>query len=166
MEQHNNILGTMPVRKLVLTMSSPIMLSMLMGAIYNLVDSIYVAQVSDLDFLALSYAYPVQLMIVAFCAGLGVGFNAILAKRLGEGRLEDAVNAACHGFLLYGAVWLLALIFALVGCTPFFQSCSDNPVVVQSALPISPSAADCPSAFACSFSVNVFSSPPATPLDL
>ena len=51
-------------------------------------------------------------MIVAFCAGLGVGFNAILAKRLGEGRLEDAVNAACHGFLLYGAVWLLALIFA------------------------------------------------------
>lgn len=84
MEQHNNILGTMPVRKLVLTMSSPIMLSMLMGAIYNLVDSIYVAQVSDLDFLALSYAYPVQLMIVAFCAGLGVGFNAILAKRLGE----------------------------------------------------------------------------------
>ena len=134
MEQHNNILGTMPVRKLVLTMSSPIMLSMLMGAIYNLVDSIYVAQVSDLDFLALSYAYPVQLMIVAFCAGLGVGFNAILAKRLGEGRLEDAVNAACHGFLLYGAVWLLALIFALVGCTPFFQSCSDNPVVVQSGI--------------------------------
>ncbi len=134
MEQHNNILGTMPVRKLVLTMSSPIMLSMLMGAIYNLVDSIYVAQVSDLDFLTLSYAYPVQLMIVAFCAGLGVGFNAILAKRLGEGRLEDAVNAACHGFLLYGAVWLLALIFALVGCTPFFQSCSDNPVVVQSGI--------------------------------
>ena len=134
MEQHNNILGTMPVRKLVLTMSSPIMLSMLMGAIYNLVDSIYVAQVSDLDFLALSYAYPVQLMIVAFCAGLGVGFNAILAKRLGEGRLDDAVNAACHGFLLYGGVWLLALIFALVGCTPFFQSCSDNPVVVQSGI--------------------------------
>ena len=66
MEQHNNILGTMPVRKLVLTMSSPIMLSMLMGAIYNLVDSIYVAQVSDLDFLALSYAYTVKLMIVAF----------------------------------------------------------------------------------------------------
>ena len=49
MEQHNNILGTMPVRKLVLTMSSPIMLSMLMGAIYNLVDSIYVAQVSELE---------------------------------------------------------------------------------------------------------------------
>ena len=109
----------------------------LMSAIYNLVDSIYVAQVSDLDFLALSYAYPVQLMIVAFCAGLGVGFNAILAKRLGEGRLEDAVNAACHGFLLYGAVWLLALIFALVGCTPFFQSCSDNPVVVQSGIALS-----------------------------
>lgn len=134
MEPQNNILGTMPVRKLVLTMSSPIMLSMLMSAIYNLVDSIYVAQVSDLDFLALSYAYPVQLLIVAFCAGLGVGFNAILAKRLGQGRRDDAVNVACHGFLLYAIIWLLALIFAVFGCVPFFQVCTDNPVVAQAGI--------------------------------
>lgn len=134
MEQHNNILGTMPVRKLVLTMSSPIMLSMLMSAIYNLVDSIYVAQVSDLDFLALSYAYPVQLLIVAFCCGLGVGFNAILAKRLGQGRMDDAVNVACHGFLLFGGVWLLALLFALFGCAPFFHASTSNPVVAQAGI--------------------------------
>lgn len=134
MEQGDNILGSMPVRKLVLTMSSPIMLSMLMSAIYNLVDSIYVAQVSDLDFLALSYAYPVQLLIVAFCCGLGVGFNAILAKRLGQGRQDDAINVACHGFLLYAAIWLLALLFAVFGCTPFFQICTDNPVVAQAGI--------------------------------
>lgn len=134
MDTGDNILGTMPVRKLVLTMSSPIMLSMLMSAIYNLVDSIYVAQVSDLDFLALSYAYPVQLMVIAFCCGLGVGFNAILAKRLGQGRREDAVNVACHGFLLYAAIWLLALLFALFGCVPFFQACTDNPVVAQAGI--------------------------------
>ena len=131
MDQKDNILGTMPIRKLVLTMSSPIMLSMLMSAIYNLVDSIYVAQVSDLDFLALSYAYPVQLLVVAFCSGLGVGFNAILAKRLGEGRRDDALNVACHGVLLYGSIWLLALVFALEGCRPFLQVCTDNPVVAQ-----------------------------------
>lgn len=131
MDAGDNILGTMPVRKLVLTMSSPIMLSMLLSAIYNLVDSIYVAQVSDLDFLALSYAYPVQLLIVAFCCGLGVGFNAILAKRLGQGRQDDAVNVVCHGFLLYGSIWLLALMFAVFGCVPFFRVCTDNPVVAQ-----------------------------------
>ena len=84
-----NILGTMPVDRLVLTMSAPIMVSMLVSAVYNLVDSIYVAQVSDLDFLALSYAYPVQLMMVAFCTGIGVGFNATFAQRLGEGKGEE-----------------------------------------------------------------------------
>ena len=94
-----NILGTMPVDRLVLTMSAPIMVSMLVSAVYNLVDSIYVAQVSDLDFLALSYAYPVQLMMVAFCTGIGVGFNATFAQRLGEGKGEEANRVACHGFL-------------------------------------------------------------------
>lgn len=131
MQSQDNILGVMPVRRLVLTMSSPIMLSMLMSAIYNLVDSIYVAQVSDLDFLALSYAYPVQLLVIAFCCGLGVGFNAILAKRLGQGKLDEAANVICHGFLLYGCIWLLALLFALFGCAPFFRVCTDNPAVAR-----------------------------------
>ena len=102
-------------------MSSPIMLSMLMSAIYNLVDSIYVAQVSELDFLALSYAYPVQLMMVAFCAGTGVGFNALFAQRLGAGQKEEANRVACHGFLFYGLCWLLFLAFALLGAPLFFR---------------------------------------------
>ena len=117
----DNILGTLPVPKLVWTMSSPIMLSMLMSAIYNLVDSIYVAQVSELDFLALSYAYPVQLMMVAFCAGTGVGFNALFAQRLGAGQKEEANRVACHGFLFYGLCWLLFLAFALLGTPLFFR---------------------------------------------
>ena len=69
-QDQGNMLVTMPVKRLVLAMSAPIMVSMLMSAVYNLVDSIYVAQVSDLDFLALSYAYPVQLMMVACCTGV------------------------------------------------------------------------------------------------
>ena len=112
-----NILGTMPVDRLVLTMSAPIMVSMLVSAVYNLVDSIYVAQVSDLDFLALSYAYPVQLMMVAFCTGIGVGFNATFAQRLGEGKGEEANRVACHGFLFYTLCWLLFLAFALFGAS-------------------------------------------------
>ena len=116
-----NILGTMPVNRLVLTMSAPIMVSMLVSAVYNLVDSIYVAQVSDLDFLALSYAYPVQLMMVAFCTGVGVGFNATFAQRLGEGKGEEANRVACHGFLFYTLCWLLFLAFALFGAPLFFR---------------------------------------------
>ena len=125
----DNILGTLPVPKLVWTMSAPIMLSMLMSAIYNLVDSIYVAQVSELDFLALSYAYPVQLMMVAFCAGTGVGFNALFAQRLGAGQREEANRVACHGFLYYGLCWLLFLAFALLGAPLFFRLSTDNAAV-------------------------------------
>ena len=125
----HNILGSLPVPKLVWTMSAPIMLSMLMSAIYNLVDRIYVAQVSELDFLALSYAYPVQLMMVAFCAGTGVGFNALFAQRLGAGQKEEANRVACHGFLFYGLCWLLFLAFALLGAPLFFRLSTDNAAV-------------------------------------
>ena len=126
-----NILGTMPVDRLVLTMSAPIMISMLVSAVYNLVDSIYVAQVSDLDFLALSYAYPVQLMMVAFCTGIGVGFNATFAQRLGEGKGEEANRVACHGFLFYTLCWLLFLAFALFGAPLFFRLSTGDPVVAR-----------------------------------
>ena len=126
-----NLLGTMPVNRLVLTMSAPIMASMLISALYNLVDSIYVAQVSDLDFLALSYAYPVQLMMVAFCTGVGVGFNASFARRLGEGKGEEANQVACHGFLFYGACWLLFLAFALFGTETFFHLSTGDPAVAR-----------------------------------
>lgn len=129
--ESGNILGTMPVDRLVLTMSAPIMISMLVSAVYNLVDSIYVAQVSDLDFLALSYAYPVQLMMVAFCTGIGVGFNATFAQRLGEGKGEEANRVACHGFLFYTLCWLLFLAFALFGAPLFFRLSTDDPVVAR-----------------------------------
>ena len=133
-QDRGNILGTMPVNRLVLTMSSPIMISMLMSAIYNLVDSIYVAQVSDLDFLALSYAYPVQLMMVAFCTGIGVGFNATFAQRLGEGKGEEANQVACHGFLFYTLCWLLFLAFALLGAPLFFRLSTHDPVVARAGI--------------------------------
>lgn len=99
-------------------MSLPIMLSMLISAVYNLVDSVYVAQYSDEAFLALSYAYPIQMLLVAFCSGIGVGFSAIFSRRLGEGDQEQAASAVCHGFFLYGLCWLLFLLFALTGAAP------------------------------------------------
>ena len=129
MREQNNILGTMPMGRLVIRMSLPIMLSMLMQAVYNLVDSLYVTQAGDGAFLALSYAYPVQLLMIAFCVGSGVGFNAMLARRLGERRQEDANAVVLHGFLLYLACWGLFLSFAVFGAGFYMRQCTATEAV-------------------------------------
>lgn len=121
----------MPVKRLVLSMSWPIMLSMLTQAVYNLVDSIYVARISDTAFLALSYAYPIQTLMVAFCVGTGVGFNATLAHRLGKKRMDEANSAVLHGFLLYFLCWLLFLSFGLFACRTYLNACSGTAEVVE-----------------------------------
>lgn len=130
-QSNDGMLGAMPVPRLVVTMSLPIMLSMLISAVYNLVDSVYVAQYSDEAFLALSYAYPIQMLLVAFCSGIGVGFSAIFSRRLGEGDQEQAASAVCHGFFLYGLCWLLFLLFALTGAAPFLRLSTEDPSVAR-----------------------------------
>lgn len=130
-QSNDDMLGAMPVPRLVVTMSLPIMLSMLISAVYNLVDSVYVAQYSDEAFLALSYAYPVQMLLVAFCSGIGVGFSATFSRRLGEGDREQAASAVCHGFFLYGLCWLLFLLFALTGAAPFLRLSTEDPSVAR-----------------------------------
>lgn len=86
-------------------------------------------QYSDEAFLALSYAYPIQMLLVAFCSGIGVGFSAIFSRRLGEGDQEQAASAVCHGFFLYGLCWLLFLLFALTGAAPFLRLSTEDPSV-------------------------------------
>lgn len=129
--EQSNILGAMPVPRLVVTMSLPIVLSMLISAVYNLADSVYVAQFSDQAFLALSYAYPIQMLMVAFCVGTGVGFSATLSRRLGEGSRDQAVCVVCHGFLFYGLCWALFLLFALFGAGPFLRASTGSPWVAE-----------------------------------
>ena len=121
----------MPIKRLVLHMSWPIMLSMLMQAIYNLVDSIFVARISDEAFLALSYAYPIQTLMIAFCVGTGVAFAATLSKRLGERKTDEAVSVVLHGFLLFFSCWVLFLLFGLFGAAPFLSSCTDTGEVAK-----------------------------------
>ena len=129
--EQENMLGTMPVGRLVLRMSWPVMLSMLMQAVYNLVDSVYVAQVGDDAFLALSYAYPIQMLLVAFCTGTGVAFSAALAQRLGQRRRDEAEQVVLHGFLLYGCVWLLFLAFGLLASGLYMGACTRNLQVAE-----------------------------------
>ena len=128
--QNENILGSMPVGRLVCSMSWPIMLSMLMQAVYNLVDSIYVTRVSEDAFLALSYAYPIQTLLVAFCVGTGVGFSAMLSRRLGEQKPEEANSAVIHGFLLFFLCWALFFLFGLLASGAYLRACTSNPSVI------------------------------------
>ena len=92
MEEHK--MGTMPVNKLLLTMAAPMILSMLIGALYNIVDSIFVSNYSENALTAVSLAFPVQNIIVSMGTGLGVGANAMLSRFLGEKKQDDVNKTA------------------------------------------------------------------------
>lgn len=91
---------------LVLSMALPAMMSMLVQALYNIVDSYFVAKVSEDALTAVSLVFPVQNLLIAVAIGTGVGLNSLISRRLGEGRFEDARSAATHGLLLAVFNWL------------------------------------------------------------
>ncbi len=124
-------MGTTPVKRLLIQMSWPVMLSMLVQALYNLVDSIFVSYVSDTAFLALSYAFPIQSLMIAICVGTGAGVNAILSRRLGEKRHEDANAVALNGYFIYLLLSFLFLLFGLTLSRPFFSFFTEDPHVRQ-----------------------------------
>ena len=107
-----NKMGTMPMKKLLATMSLPIMLSMLIQACYNIVDSMFVARYSQDALAAVSLAFPIQMLIIAVSVGTAVGVNSLLARRLGEGRMEAVNQAGQHGIIL---ALLSSAVFALFG---------------------------------------------------
>ena len=112
-------MAVMPVRRLLLNMAWPMMLSMLIQALYNMVDSMFVAQLSADGFVALSLVYPIQTLMISICVGVGVGYNALLARRLGEGRPEEANRVVAHGYFLYLACWVIFLVLGITMARPF-----------------------------------------------
>ena len=120
-----NKMGTMPVPKLLVTMSLPMMISMLVQALYNIVDSIFVAQLSEDALTAVSLAFPIQTLMIAFASGTGVGINALLSRNLGEKNFEGADKAAKNGLFL-GII--SCIVFAVLGGlgSHFFFSCTDR----------------------------------------
>jgi putative MATE family efflux protein len=115
-----NKMGTMPVRRLLIHMSWPVMLSMLVQALYNLVDSMFVSWINEDALLALSLAFPVQSCMIALAVGTGAGVNAMLARRLGEKQREAANSVAAHGYFVYFLYWLVFLIFGFLMARRFF----------------------------------------------
>lgn len=103
-------MAVIPVRRLLLNMAWPMMLSMLIQALYNLVDSMFVAQLSSDGFVALALVYPIQTLMIAVCVGTGVGFNALLARRLGEDRPDEANRVVANGYFVYLVCWVVFLV--------------------------------------------------------
>ena len=116
MEANENKMGTMPIKKLLINMSLPIMISMLVQALYNVVDSIFVAQISENALTAVSLAFPVQNLMIAIAVGTGVGTNALLSRALGEKdfkKVNDlASNAVLLGVFSYVVFSILGLLFS------------------------------------------------------
>ena len=113
-------MGSMPINKLLLTMAAPMILSMIIGALYNIVDSIFVSNYSEDALTAVSLAFPIQNIIVALGTGVGVGVNALLSRLLGE-KKQDAVNrTAANGLILSFMVYFILLIFGIFGVKWFY----------------------------------------------
>ena len=117
-----NKMGVMPVNKLLLNMSLPMMASMLVQALYNIVDSIFVAKVSENALTAVSLAFPIQTLMIALGAGTGVGVNALLAKQLGEKNYKGVNKTAMNGIFLAILSYLVFVIIGLVAVRPFYAS--------------------------------------------
>jgi len=107
-----NKMGTEPIRKLLITMSLPAMLSMLVQSLYNVVDSMFVAKINEDALTAVSLVYPIQILMIAVGIGTAIGVNSLISRRLGEKRFEEANHAAEHGIFLGVCNWI---IFAIIG---------------------------------------------------
>ena len=116
-----NKMGVMPVGKLLLNMALPMVASMLVQALYNVVDSIYVSRVSESAVTALSLAFPVQNLLIGFAVGIGVGVNSLLSKSLGQKNQEAANRAAGNGIVLMLMVTVGFMLFGIFGVRPYFE---------------------------------------------
>ncbi|HOP72027.1 MATE family efflux transporter [Thermoclostridium caenicola] len=125
-----NKMGVLPVGRLLLSMSIPMMASMLVQALYNVVDSIFVAQINENALTAVSLAFPVQNLMIAFASGTAIGVNALLSKSLGEKNFKRANQAANNGIFLFILTYIAFAIFGLVGSRAFFQSQTDIAEIV------------------------------------
>ena len=126
-----NKMGTMPVNRLLLSMSLPMIISMLVQAMYNIVDSIFVSMISQEALTAVSMAFPIQNLIIAVSAGTCVGVNALLSRSLGEKNQEAADLAASNGVFLAFLGFAAFALFGMFGARIFFESQTSNQKIID-----------------------------------
>ena len=126
-----NKMGTMPVGRLLFSMATPMIISMLVQALYNIVDSIFVARLSEDALNAVGLAFSAQNLMIGIATGTGVGINALLAKSLGEKKFEDANKIAANGVMLSLVGYVIALLFGLFGAEAYYRFQTDIPEIVD-----------------------------------
>ena len=119
-ERRENIMGTQPINRLLPSMAFPIMLSMLVQALYNVVDSVFVSMVSENALTSVSLAFPVQNLMIAVSVGTAVGINALLSRRLGEKNFEAANKVAENGIFVTMLSWAVFAVFG-AACSGLFM---------------------------------------------
>lgn len=124
-------MGYMPVGRLLATMSGPAIFSMLINALYNIIDSIFVAQIGEDALTAVTIGGPIQFFMVSMGVGTGVGINSLISRRLGAKKFEDANNAANSGLKLAMFNWLIFLVFGIFFAKPFIEIFSNDPSIVK-----------------------------------
>lgn len=131
MNQKENKMGVMPVNKLLVTMALPMIISMLVQAMYNIVDSIFVSRICEDALTAVSLAFPMQNLMIAVASGTGVGMNALLSRSLGAKEYDNANEAARQGLFLAGCSYLAFLLFGIFGVRMFMRSQTDIEAIVD-----------------------------------
>ncbi len=128
-----NKMGVMPVKRLIISMSLPMMISMLVQALYNVVDSIFVSRIGDhvSALTAVTLAFPMQNLMIALGSGTGVGINALLSRSLGEKRFDRSDAAANNGLLLTFFNFLIFLLIGLFYVRSFISSQTENPLIIE-----------------------------------
>lgn len=126
-----NKMGTMPINALLLNMAIPIMISMMVQALYNIVDSLFVSRISENALTAVSLAFPIQNLMIAIATGTGVGINALLSRSLGENNQKEANEAAKNGIFLSFLSSIVFLFLGLLGSNYFFHTQTDIAEIIN-----------------------------------
>lgn len=130
-ENNQNIMGYLPCNQLILKLSVPMMLSMLVQALYNIVDSVFVARVSEDALTAVSLAFPLQSLLIAVAVGTGVGVNARLSRKLGEKSMREVNTTAGNALFISIIYSVVFLVLGLTICEPFYRIMTDDPEIIQ-----------------------------------
>ena len=126
-----NRMGTQPVKQLIISMSLPMMISMLVQALYNVVDSIFVARIGEEALTAVTLAFPLQNLMIAVGSGTGVGINALLSRSLGEKKFDKSDSAANNGLFLTFLNFVIFLLIGIFFARPFIKTQITDPQIIE-----------------------------------